>query len=383
MANPEHLAIVKSGARAIAKRRAENPSEFLDLTDANLRGLALSDANLKDALLTGANLSNADLSRADFSGATVLHADLTNSLLHGALLEGGSFYGAVFEGAQLSENATLPTTDTLHPVSLCHDMEKTIAAAILRTYPADWVEDAITYEVLQSLRRAFSFANLSQMKKRRTIRWAPYKLRGTAERTFGDIAVLIRFNDSDGVELEGVAFLEAKRRYPKSGAYDELRPTQVNRILQHAPHARVLLYDYEYVNDFTLYQLAVGYYARHRELVPGTGGLSIMIVEEVHPFSGIYATHALAVPVTTVQALASTGRGIARFGVPFAQQLLLRYLNGQDLEFGANELAIAKGWVQGVGAPRYVLVIEVTGSSDGPHWEPGVNRELYSPFERS
>ena len=73
--NPEHLAVVKRGAAAIAEWRAKNPTVLLNL----------SGADLSEAKLSGADLGRADLSRANLSGA-----DLSGANLNGADADGGA-----------------------------------------------------------------------------------------------------------------------------------------------------------------------------------------------------------------------------------------------------------------------------------------------------
>ena len=49
MANPEHVEIVKQGAKAIDQWRKQNPGVKLDLVEADLRDADLSEADLGDA----------------------------------------------------------------------------------------------------------------------------------------------------------------------------------------------------------------------------------------------------------------------------------------------------------------------------------------------
>jgi TIR domain/Pentapeptide repeats (8 copies) len=145
MANPEHVEIVKQGAKAIAEWREKNPDTFLnlrgaDLSRTNLSGAELSgrdlgsgltskqyakayqfheefvttdlrQADLKDAVLrrtrlvsadlTGAHLERADLRDAVLHGASLMDAtldasDLRGAELNGAILDGASFVGTIF-----------------------------------------------------------------------------------------------------------------------------------------------------------------------------------------------------------------------------------------------------------------------------------------------
>jgi len=91
MANPEHVALVRKGAEAIAAWRKAHPKERLDLRDTQLHGADLhradlSGADLTGAFLVGAQLGEANLARADLKWAHLTGADLTRAKLPNALL---------------------------------------------------------------------------------------------------------------------------------------------------------------------------------------------------------------------------------------------------------------------------------------------------------
>ena len=101
MATAEHVSIVKQGAEALKKWRAENQTLQLDLShtdlaEFNLAGEDLSDADLSRADLTGANLRDANL-----MGANLTRTDLTMAHLAGACLAGVTLYRATFTAADL------------------------------------------------------------------------------------------------------------------------------------------------------------------------------------------------------------------------------------------------------------------------------------------
>lgn len=87
MPNPDHVALAKRGAEAIAQWRQKRPGQALDLKEADL-----ADCDLRQADLTGADLSLADLDRARLSGST----------LAGCRLRGASLIGASFSSANMA-----------------------------------------------------------------------------------------------------------------------------------------------------------------------------------------------------------------------------------------------------------------------------------------
>lgn len=102
MANREHVAVVRSGTKAIAEWRRLNPMTQLDLSEADL-----FEANLSEANLSEADLSAADLAGCDFFGARLFAANLrTANLRWGNLvlceLERADLSGAYLSAANLT-----------------------------------------------------------------------------------------------------------------------------------------------------------------------------------------------------------------------------------------------------------------------------------------
>ncbi len=134
MADPEHVEIVKKGAKAIAKWRKANPTTQLnlseanlfsadlsraDLSRANLRGANLIEANLREAKLSGAELSwvrlsDADLRAADLNTAHLNRADLSRVGLSGVDLGTADLFRANFANSDIGnanfQNALLGYT---------------------------------------------------------------------------------------------------------------------------------------------------------------------------------------------------------------------------------------------------------------------------------
>ena len=92
MANPEHVAVVKKGAEAIAEWRQKNPEVKLDLVEANLTAVSLRGADLSSADLSWAKLVGATLSTASLSGANLWWTDFFGANLSEANLSTASLY---------------------------------------------------------------------------------------------------------------------------------------------------------------------------------------------------------------------------------------------------------------------------------------------------
>ena len=83
MANPEHVELIRKGAKRWNDWRHKNPQIRPDLSEAELAGADLSGADLSGSKLTAAVLSGADLSGSNLStgivdrgGSTRLNQDL-------------------------------------------------------------------------------------------------------------------------------------------------------------------------------------------------------------------------------------------------------------------------------------------------------------------
>jgi uncharacterized protein YjbI with pentapeptide repeats len=112
MANPEHVEVVKQGAKAIAEWQRTHDYSF-DLREADLLG-----ANLLRAILLGADLCDADLSDTDLSDAELTNANLSGTNLSGAILNRCVCCGTVFSFVNLSATIGLKEVKHLGPSEL-------------------------------------------------------------------------------------------------------------------------------------------------------------------------------------------------------------------------------------------------------------------------
>ena len=119
MADPEHMALAKAGAHAIARwreqiywrrRSLDLSGAYLsgtkwpgvDLAHDNLSNADLTSADLRLADLSGVNLQGAHLWRSDLSGTDFRRANLKSASLVRCKLRGSSLQGADLSGADLS-----------------------------------------------------------------------------------------------------------------------------------------------------------------------------------------------------------------------------------------------------------------------------------------
>ncbi len=255
-------------------------------------------------------------------------------------------------------------------------VEDIVTNKVYGNFPIDWDEDFITRDLLRALRQVEKRQlRVSPLDERYpyfpypgpllpywiwehlagtvlNVEWSSYKQTGTPERYFGDVAVLVLAQYYDGDRVEGVGFLEAKKRDRGNTKFGAIKVGQLKRIFRHAPRASLLLYDYEpvcYLHPIRLWKW-----------VP---------------------TFAVTVPIDLSLATGKRDTSLYKFSKPFSAQLLL-FLIGFELERSKAALNIAKGLEDRFGAPRHLLIIRVGVNTDAPSEDfVAFNRDRYVPIE--
>lgn len=222
-------------------------------------------------------------------------------------------------------------------------ISRTVDAAIGSTIRRSWKEDLITDRILVGLHQHPRNIEIAfpWFKSSIKIRWDAFKLSGPVETDRGDIAIVVARQFDDGTVLEGVAFLEAKRLYAATSAFDGIRNwEQLERMRILAPHHQVLLYD-------TTRHYAEGESFGNHIWFWGPRRLA--------PLS----TRAIVVPTNYVLATKSRHRDLYRQGNALTHQICRRYLSGFDLEYDQRSLSEAKGFLDGIGGPQYLVIFTV------------------------
>lgn len=132
-------------------------------------------------------------------------------------------------------------------------IKKTIKECFEGRKHGTWNENFITGRVLSELEKNGTETSFDDMRHRTV--WQSYKLSGTEETQYGDIALLVTVWLTPTEFIEGVAFFEAKRLYhhvpsnrPKG--FDALDDEQLKRLNNATPISRVLLYAADPHRDF-------------------------------------------------------------------------------------------------------------------------------------
>lgn len=239
-------------------------------------------------------------------------------------------------------------------------LETVLMSQVKDNFPTDWDEDFITRSILKELRKKLKSVRIHGLKNRMKIEWSAFKLQGIPERKFGDIALLVNIKYHDGDRIEGVAFLEAKKRSRNKTKFGAMKVKQLRKIFRNSPRSMALLYDYDDITQFANIGLDSSIYNWY----------------EWKP-----CTCSVVVPINTILSLKKKDITLYKFSLPFSYQLFFRYFHGFDLEFQKKPINIAKGYAEEIGLPRYLAVVSIAFGRSEPYRDIGFNRNRFERFE--
>jgi hypothetical protein len=243
-------------------------------------------------------------------------------------------------------------------------LEEHIQNEIDEAYPLNWDEDYITKRLCVSLKR-LEYSQVEVLNTFHKIFIKPFKLKGSNENKFGDLAIIIDLEFKDGDKLKGVAYLEAKRCYAKTNEYTALDFDQLKRIYTNAPNARLLLYNYQPMSTLAPTGL-------------DTKQSAIGILPKMP------VTYTAVTNLNTVIKLNEKSDRLHKVSIPFSYQFSFRYLFGKDLEYDEDKIKAAQGYLnENIGLPAYVIMVTIKPGRKGEKttnllFNPDINKELYA-----
>lgn len=239
------------------------------------------------------------------------------------------------------------------------ETETIISQNIRKASSGHWREDTITDWILSGFEQTFASLEIIDYPVGMKTSWSAFKCTGKFEKKFGDIAILVNLSYPDTKNnLQGIAFVEAKKRGRGNGRFIEMREPQESAILWNAPSAHYLLYDYKEIDVFS------EMYLQYPRWLFSSASM---------------VTLGAALPMKLVNHLARRDISLYRFCIPFSAQLHFRYFRGLDLEFEKSKINSAIGFAdrQFEEGPKYLLSISIAhGESELTHIE--VNTDYYS-----
>jgi len=206
----------------------------------------------------------------------------------------------------------------------CQGIEELINELVKEDYVLDWEEDTLTRKFLSRLRNKLNGSLITDLENR-VVFLSPFKLSKPAEYKFGDIAIIVNIEYGDGDNLEGIAFLEAKKKYKESRNYDAIKWEQLERINKNAPHSQLLLYDFRDISEFA-----------------STGLVAKKSATASSPMTQLPVTKFVSVPINKALQVKMKNERLYKLSLPVSYQIGYRYLNGFDLDFKNDTLAAVK-----------------------------------------
>lgn len=205
----------------------------------------------------------------------------------------------------------------------------------------NWNEDYITLSILKELRRSFQRVKI-QYSRNKFIQiktnFFKFNKKLKAEEKYGDIAILINLSYDDGITFEGVGLLEAKRLYQDKDSFGAIKQKQLRTIYKNAPHAFLMLYDYERIDNNHNFK-------------------NYLETKKKQFSTPLYAS---LIPINIATNFDKFERDIYRFSTAFSYQFAYRYIHGLDLEFSDEIIQAAKGYqVDEIHPPKYVIQVSI------------------------
>lgn len=206
----------------------------------------------------------------------------------------------------------------------CQEVEELINELVEESYVLDWNEDYLTRKLLSQLTVRLNGSLISDLENK-VVFLTPFKLTKPLENKFGDIAIIVNIDYGDGDNIEGIAFIEAKRKYKESRNFDAIKWEQLERIFSNAPHSQLLLYDFRDVSEFA-----------------STGLVSKKGASASSPMTQLPVTKFVILPINKGIQVKQNNERLYKLSLPLSYQLAYRYMGGFDLDFDTNKLRNVK-----------------------------------------
>lgn len=212
-------------------------------------------------------------------------------------------------------------------------IESIISEICSSSYPLEWDENHITFQLMKKLRELFSDRHINFNHWSKIVNWQSFKNRGKQETNYGDIALIVNIQFSSGEVLKGVVNIEAKRDFD-SECYESINDTQLTRIVSNAPYSQLLLYNHNKQE-----------------------------IQQKFPDESTWKSHMFISPINTAKEIfnQTTIRDnwkVIRTSFPFTMFLTSRVFWGFDLDFREDIIRDIESGMNKI-SPSYLGVINV------------------------
>jgi hypothetical protein len=219
--------------------------------------------------------------------------------------------------------------------------------AEIRTFTNDmWKEDTVTINLLRRVRDALDEVVVEGYADRVATTARLFKADGSIEERYGDAAILVRIDYRDGHTLNGVAFYEAKLRHWTDPKIPEAKKKQLQKMHSNLWNGHLVIFD------------------RERVEIPVAGIAQGPLWWEDHPRIGVVTrlapvTNAITMPLGPVLQSAKLDTSLYKFGTAWSSQIVLRNLQGLDLDHDEDVLEESTGYADKKEVPKHVLAVGV------------------------
>lgn len=254
-----------------------------------------------------------------------------------------------------SDGHPVKSRPTTPPNALMRTVESCVDQSVASCWPAQWKENFITELLLRNLveklpanRYHFAGPGGSAIQ----VSFAAYKVEGAAEREYGDISILVRYNTEHTLGVwSGIGYVEAKRTYV-NGTLQGLKGwDKLATMVENAPYHYTVIYD-------------------HSEPARlDAKGLRPSLFDWSGNKHGSLSSRAMAIPTHCMLAMRIADRTVYQYCMPFSYLLCSRFLRGYDLIFG-NIPSLTEKYLNRIGGAQYVLVCELSAKGTAAHSSP-------------
>jgi len=188
------------------------------------------------------------------------------------------------------------------------NLESIFSEICTTSYPFEWDENHISYQLMKELRKLFSHKVINFQDWSKIVEWRSFKNKGKQESNYGDITLFVNIQFTSGETLKGIATIEAKRSF-NSGSFESMDLIQLNRIISNSPYSHLLLYNH------------------HSQKL-----------QQKFPDESTWRSHFWISPINTALQIFNQTKGsdnwkVLRTSLPFTMFLTSRIFWGLDLDF--------------------------------------------------
>lgn len=227
--------------------------------------------------------------------------------------------------------------------SLSFEIESFVYKHVKENFPSHWSKDHITRGLFSEIKKSLHGRIIYTGGGTLRTFWHLHRIKDGIEDICADMGIVVRLSFHDGQTATGVAIFDIAEKDAGKNSFSSLNKSKYKKILHLAPHAQLLLYDYDAITGMALPVSA--------ESVIGSYPHSW---NNWMPF-----THAVTLPACAALALDAKTTSLYKISLPLSYQILYRYLYGIDLDFSPLAIETASGIRNDRGNPAFLILISV------------------------